>query len=91
MQVQPRIYTFKTDLQNSYHGFLAQELQLVFPELVLEVKARNDNDSNTLLVDYAQISVLSVKAIQEQQEIINSQQILIDELIKRIEKLENDR
>ena len=91
MQVQPRIYNFKTDLDNSYHGFLAQELQLVFPEVVSEVEGRNDYDQNTLVVDYAQISVLSVKAIQEQQEIINNQQILIDELIKRIEKLENDR
>ncbi|TVQ92997.1 MAG: tail fiber domain-containing protein [Bacteroidetes bacterium] len=91
MQVQPRVYNFKTDLQNTYHGFLAQELQQIYPELVSEVQARNDNDTSTLLVDYAQISVLSVKAIQEQQEIINNQQFLIEELISRIEKLENDR
>lgn len=95
MQVNPVIYNFKTDLQNSYHGFLAQELQLVFPELVSEVEGRNSNNENTLLVDYAQISVLSVKAIQEQQEIIESQnskidkqQALIEQLIQRIERLE---
>ena len=87
MQVQPRIYNFKTDLQNNYHGFLAQELQLVFPEVVSKAEGRNGDGQNTLVVDYAQISVLSVKAIQEQQEIIELQKQLLESLQNEVDNL----
>ncbi|MBK8496651.1 MAG: hypothetical protein IPL50_17910, partial [Chitinophagaceae bacterium] len=40
-------------------------------------------------MDYNTFSVLSIKAIQEQQQIINKQQKAIDDLLKRVEKLEN--
>jgi len=48
--------------------------------------SKNENDFYALR--YAEFVVPLVKAVQEQQEIIEDQQKQIDELMKRIEKLE---
>lgn len=64
-------------------GVIAQELQKSFPEYVYENKTNEGNPSvqNQLGVDYAGLSVIAIKAIQEQQ-------ILIEKLEKRIAELE---
>ncbi|MEE9438698.1 MAG: tail fiber domain-containing protein [Saprospiraceae bacterium] len=72
LKLLPKSYNYKTDKTKLYHGFLAQELNLLFPELVKEIPSR-DQEPSTMLVDYAQISVLAIKAIQEQQELISLQ------------------
>lgn len=71
-------------------GVLAQDLQEIYPELV-SVNTANDGNAaveNQLGVDYGGMSVLAIKAIQEQQEIIEAQQAVIEDLVKRIEALE---
>ncbi|RQO30790.1 hypothetical protein DBR32_08690 [Taibaiella sp. KBW10] len=63
-------------------GFLAQDVQAVFPELVTANKNNEGNPivENQLSMDYSGLSVLAIKAIQEQQ-------VLIEELRKEIEVL----
>lgn len=59
-------------------GFIAQEVYQVFPELVSKPK----NEAKELWsVDYARLSVMLTKAMQEQQQVIESQE-------QRIRKLE---
>jgi len=78
---------YKENDLNNQMGFLAQDVQKIFPQLVKPL----DDDSNVLTLGYSGLIPVMIKGMQEQQEIINNQQILIDELINRIEKLENDR
>ncbi|HUS86512.1 MAG TPA: tail fiber domain-containing protein [Bacteroidales bacterium] len=55
-------------------GILAQELQPVFPELVIE------DESGNLSVNYSKLSVILLKATQEQKEIIDQKNCRIDAL-----------
>jgi hypothetical protein len=66
------------DLRN---GFLAQDLQKVYPELVTE-----DNDG-MLSVDYLGLIPVIVESIKEQQQIIDEQSKRIDELENSVAKL----
>jgi hypothetical protein len=88
LQLQPKQYNYKTDMQARYNGFLAQELREVFPEVVSEAAPRNEGEEGALLVDYSQLTVLAVKAIQEQQSIIEEQAQKIDALEARLARLE---
>ncbi len=68
MALQPMQYRYvaeKSDAQQSI-GFMAQDLQTVFPELVGKFIDRETN-KEYLNVNYNGISVLAIKAIQEQQ------------------------
>ena len=70
--------------------FLAQEVEKAANESVYDFdgvhKPKNDHDLYSL--SYAQFVVPLVKAVQEQQEIIKTQQKQIDLLLKRIGVLE---
>ncbi len=61
-------------------GFIAQEVQEVFPDLVSEI-----NDG-LLGVNYAGFSPLAIQAIKEQQEIINSLEERISQIEERLGK-----
>lgn len=67
-------------------GFMAQDVLKVFPEAVYSNIDKNGKQYYTM--DYQSFSVLSIKAIQEQQQIIDKQQKQIDDLLIRITKLE---
>ena len=60
-------------------GFIAQDVQEVYPELVNE-----SEDTKMLAVQYIEFGVIAVKAIQEQQEMINKQQDQINSLIEEL-------
>ena len=64
-------------------GLIAQNVQQYFPEVV----GLPDQD-NLLGIKYSKIGVLAIKAIQEQQVIIENQQKKIEELEKRLVRLE---
>ncbi|MGI9158906.1 MAG: tail fiber domain-containing protein, partial [Saprospiraceae bacterium] len=51
-------------------GFIAQEVHMLFPELVGEIQARTGEKYQS--VNYAGFGVLAIKAIQEQQTEIES-------------------
>lgn len=63
-------------------GFIAQDIQQIFPDLV------HTEDGTQLALDRADFGVLAIKAIQEQQVIIDQQNEIIQDLINRIKKLE---
>jgi len=67
-------------------GFVAQEVESLFPELVAQ--NRTDDGSIYLAVNYAGFGVLAIKAIQEQQEEINTLRKEKDQLLQRLGNLE---
>lgn len=77
-------YRYKSDKnQNQTMGFIAQEVQPIFPELVETM-----GPEEILGINYAGFSVVAIRAIQEQQQIIDSQSEKIADLEERLERLE---
>ncbi len=68
-----------SDLQKVHKGFIAQEIRQVFPEMVSEMKTSPDS-VQYLDLDVSHLQVYLVKALQEQQAIINAQKAEIDAL-----------
>lgn len=67
-------YTFKSDKTHQPQiGYIAQELEKQFPEFVSKPDENNERE-NYYSVNYAGMSAVAIKAIQEQQEIIEDQQ-----------------
>ena len=61
-----------SDLQKVHKGFIAQEIRKVFPEMVSEMKASPDS-VQYLDLNVSHLQVYLVKALQEQQAIIEAQ------------------
>jgi len=74
-----------------YSGFIAQEVEQAAKAANYEFSGYDTpkNEWGLYTIKYAEFVVPLVKAVQEQQIIINKQNKKIDELIERIEKLEN--
>lgn len=87
MQLQPKRYNYKTNKSKTYNGFIAQDLQEIFPDVVDEVKGKNGSVS-TLVVDYSQLISVTVTAVQEQQLLISDQTQKIFDLEERLKILE---
>jgi hypothetical protein len=75
-RLRPKSYSYKDDASNTKAlGFIAQEVEPIFPEVV------NYSEADALYgVDYDAFGVIAIKAIQEQQVIIENQQKQINEL-----------
>ena len=67
-------------------GFMAQDVRELFPELVYE-STFDDGEESWLQMDYAGMSVIAIKAIQEQQSVIDQQNKKIEELERKVELL----
>jgi hypothetical protein len=79
MKLQPKTYQMKDAVSDRYFtGLLAQELEQIFPQFVYY----GGDDQVTYSVDYAGLSVIALKAIQEQQ-------IQIEALKKELEELKS--
>ena len=74
--------SLKLPSDQEFSGFSAQEVQKIFPEAV-----RTDKDGN-LNLNLHPILIAYVNAFKDQQLLIDKQQKAIDELLKRVEKLE---
>jgi len=76
MQLKPLTYYYKTDEnKQSQIGFIAQDVESIYPELV------NYNQEDDLYqLNYSGFGVVAIKAIQELQKVITSQQSRIDVL-----------
>lgn len=69
MQVKVRDFSFKNDPTNKiFTGFIAQELYEIYPDAV----TKPENDNGIWQVDYGRITPLLVKAIQDQQQQIDT-------------------
>ena len=80
-QLKPSKFDWKDQTKSCYTddvGFIAQEIRNILPILV----TGDESEGDMLSVNYSKLTPILVKAIQEQQEIIES-------LTKRIEDLEN--
>jgi len=70
--------------QTLQYGFIAQELQQVFPELVSE----GEDTQKTLAVNYQALIPLLVNALQVQQEQIRQQEARIQKLEAELQRLQ---
>ncbi|MCG8331482.1 MAG: tail fiber domain-containing protein, partial [Chitinophagales bacterium] len=88
MALQPYRYQYKDNNpeQKESLGFVAQEVQQLFPELVQEQKGEREN--GVLSLNYSGFSVLAIHAIQKQQQTIEQQQSEIEKQAEKIESLE---
>jgi len=68
-----------------YYGMIAQEVEKIFPEVVKHINGDDGKDFYALR--YNALSVLAIKAIQEQQEKINTQDTKIEELTRLVNQL----
>lgn len=74
LKLKPTRFTLKSDLEEEKRvqiGFIAQEIEEVFPEYV--VIHTDNKGEETRYLDYEKICVVLTKALQEQQEIIDKQ------------------
>lgn len=75
-------YNWKTDNRPDI-GFIAQEMESVFPELVIE------NDKGFKAIKYIQFICVLMECIKSQQKEINAHKQDLKKLFTKIEKLEN--
>lgn len=66
-------------------GFLAQDVQKIFPELVTSIK--QPNGEKTLMLNYTGMIPYITKGMQEQQEIISDQESTINNLQAQLNQL----
>jgi len=72
------------DVKRQHKGFVAQEVQKVFPELVQE------DNQGMLSVNYIELIPVLAGAVQEQQQIIQKQNETIQMLTSRLDALERN-
>jgi hypothetical protein len=86
MQVKVRNYNFKNDPNHKQLGVIAQELEQVFPAMIEETPDRdakiNDLGTKTKSVKYSVFVPMLIKAMQEQQ-------VMINELMAKVATLES--
>lgn len=88
LKLKPYSYHFLDNPPNSKpsHGFLAQEVEKIFPEMVSTTTGREGEKIYGL--NYNNFAVLAIKAIQEQQQIIDNQNKKLDALEKKLLAIE---
>lgn|GEM_PF-4119803 len=82
MKLQTKAYRYNSESDKTSIGFIAQEVNEIIPEIVMY-----DKEADQYSVNYSATGILAIKAIQEQQEIIENQQAQIDELIRINKKI----
>ncbi len=77
MKLQAKSYRYKDNEVGSRlsYGFIAQEVEKIFPDVV-----STKGPDNFKAIGYQKINIMAIKAIQEQQLIIEGQQKEVDEL-----------
>ncbi|MCB0642865.1 MAG: tail fiber domain-containing protein [Phaeodactylibacter sp.] len=90
MQLKPSSYRFKSaSYGEGEHsiGFIAQEVQDVFPNLVGQPGDAEDSRTPYLSVNYTGFSVVAIQAIQEQQALIEALRAELEVLKMEVEGL----
>ncbi|KAA3645760.1 MAG: tail fiber domain-containing protein [Bacteroidetes bacterium] len=88
MKMRPRKYYFKNSTDKMQDGFIAQELQEVYPQVVAG-DPNGDVKEDPMMVDYSAITPILTKAIQEQQRVIEKLELDNEQLIRRLERIES--
>lgn len=86
LKIEPVRYDFKNreSTPDGHIGFIAQDVHSLFPEMV----TTGETEGDFWGVNYAGFSVIAIKAIQEQQAIIETQGERITELEARVNEQE---
>ncbi len=89
LQLQPCAYKYINDpLEKRTLGFLAQEVETIFPELTQ--RTIDENKQEILGLNYQSFSAVLVKAMQEQQAVIEAQGAKIASQEARLNAMERD-
>jgi len=72
MQLKVRNFNLKTEPNNKQIGFIAQELETIFPALIDNTASPNDKDNVIKSIKTSVLIPILVKAIQEQQALITT-------------------
>lgn len=98
MQLSSYRYHIQEDPKQWRTGFISQEVQPLFPEMVGLLETPADSiglgKKSLLAINYAGFSVIAIKAIQEQQQTIEALKVKVDRLLlleQRLEELEKKR
>lgn len=88
MKLEPKTFNYlKSENPDKTHiGFIAQEMEKQFPEIV----GRAGEDQDTYVMNYSMLSVLAIKAIQEQQATIEGQQKILEAQDQVINELKSE-
>ncbi|MFZ4056866.1 MAG: tail fiber domain-containing protein [Ferruginibacter sp.] len=81
-------YTENADTDRRSIGFMAQDVEPIFPELVFHKKDR-ETGSPFLMLTYQSFGPIAIKAIQEQQVIIDAQEQRIKKLEAMVEEIQS--
>jgi len=85
--LEPKTYNFKSDKTGKeYFGFIAQDVENVFPNLVN--KGEGDSGKDTYTMDYSSFGVIAVAAIRELQGQLTEKDEQVDELEEKVANLE---
>lgn len=85
--MKPRVYERKSKLGVQEVGFIAQELQHVFPQMV-SGDSTSDVKDKPMMVGYSDITPVLTAGIKELHELVKQQQAIINGQQERIEQLE---
>jgi hypothetical protein len=87
MQLRPVTYYWnqgKSEDKGLQYGFIAQEVEALFPDMVLT----GSDEMQTKSMNYQALHSMTVKMVQTQQQTIERQQAQIDALMERLDRLE---
>ena len=84
--LSPATYLFKDhqNAKNRSFGFMAQDVEKLFPDLVFHI---DEGADDYLSMNYEGFSVVAIKAIQEQQLVIENQANKIDKMEKELSEI----
>ena len=88
-QLEPVSYkfNFQNEKDSESYGFIAQDVQTLFPNMVSTNPGR-DGQPSSLMVNYSGLGVIAIKAVQEQQVQINQLKSENAELRARLDAIE---
>jgi Chaperone of endosialidase len=76
---------YNSDTDKKHYGLIAQETEKIIPEIVQD--NIRDNGSNVYTMSYSTLGIITIKSIQEQQELIKALKIEMNELLSNRTKL----
>jgi len=89
-KIQPRLYEYKANLGTIEYGFIAQELQPIYPQAVSGTPD-SDITTNPMMVDYGRLTpilVAGIKELNEKIEILSEENKKLKKQLSKYESLE---
>jgi len=92
-KIKPAYYQFKATPEITEAGFIAHELQEVYPQAVTGTKDQVDEEGNPVYqnVDYGKLTPLLTAGVQELRALVEAQQNEIDALTAKLDKVQAEK